>query len=163
MEVMFPGCTGLPWESSVGWRAMSGVNIPKSIFEASAQPFTSSAQPASSHGEGKKDGKLRGLPSWQDRLPPALSWQPEGSLPVSSTPMSEISFGLNSIQSKQSLGERVSLASKQMALSVLDSLATKPPGPKESAQDRAGLPNSDGLPAGSDVKPADMHTELSVR
>ena len=105
-----------------------------------------------------------GLQSFQDKLPPALSWQPEGSLPASSTPMSDLSsFGLNSIQSKQSSGERVSLASKQMALSVLDILATKPPGPKESTVERAGMPATDGPPGSSDAKAASMHTEASLR
>lgn len=105
-----------------------------------------------------------GLQSFQDKLPPALSWQPEGSLPASSTPMSDLSFGLDSIHSKQSLGgERVSLASKQMALSVLDILATKPPGPMESAVDSAGIAPSIELPSSSDNKPAAMHTEASLR
>lgn len=104
-----------------------------------------------------------GLQSFQDKLPPALSWQPEGSLPASSTPMSDLSFGLDSIQSKQSLGgERVSLASKQMALSVLDILATKPPGPKESAVDSTSIAASTLLGA-LENKPAAMHTEASLR
>ena len=142
---------------------MSGAKIPPSIFAASAQPFASTAQPASSNGEEKRGcTKLKGLQSWQDKLPPALSWQPEGSLPASTLPMSEMSFGLNSIQSKQSLGERVSLASKQMALSVLDILATRPPGPNDTAQDGAGGPSSDAHPAASDGR-LDMHTEASLR
>ncbi|CAK0779114.1 hypothetical protein CVIRNUC_004698 [Coccomyxa viridis] len=141
---------------------MSGINIPPSIFAASAPPFTTAAQPASTSEEGWKESKLKGLQSWQD-MPPALSWQPDGSLPNSSTPMSDLSsLGLNSIASKQSLGERVSLASKQMALSVLDILATKPPGPVDSKPDRAGLLGADATSAASDAK-ADMHSELSVR
>lgn len=145
---------------------MSGINIPPSIFAASGPPYNTAAQPASTSEEGWKESKLKGLQSWQDKLPPALSWQPEGSLPTlpnSSTPMSDLSsFGLNSIASKGSLGERVSLASKQMALSVLDILATKPPGPVDSRADRAGPLGADATPAASDAK-ADMHTELSVR
>ena len=141
---------------------MSGINIPPSIFAVSAPPFTTAAQPASTSEEGWKESKLKGLQSWQD-MPPALSWQPDGSLPNSSTPMSDLSsLGLNSIASKQSLGERVSLASKQMALSVLDILATKPPGPVDSKPDRAGPLGADATSAASDAK-ADMHSELSVR
>lgn len=151
---------------------MTGVNIPPSIFAGAAQPFNSVAQhPASVPGEAWKVQGLQGVPSWQDRLTPAMDWQPDSSLPLSSLPLSEASFGLSSIQSKQSLGEKVSLASKQMALSVLDILAAKPPGPSSpprsdpapaaSEQAEAGQPSSRSPQQASPL--AGLDRELSIR
>ena len=152
---------------------MSGVNIPPSIFAGAAQPFTTASQqhPLSNSGEAWKLQGLQGLPSWQDRLTPAMDWQPDSTLPLSSLPLSEASFGLSSIQSRQSLGEKVSLGSKQMALSVLDILAAKPPGPSSppridaapatSEQPEAGRPSARSPQAASPLTGLDR--ELSIR
>lgn len=152
---------------------MTGVNIPPSIFAGAAQPFNTGSQPASGSGETWKMPGLQGLPSWQDRLTPAMDWQPDSAvLPLSSLPLSEASFGLSSLQSKQSLGEKVSLGSKQMALSVLDILNAKPPGPPSppqgepasgpAEQPEAGQPSSSNIPEARPLT-AGLDRELSVR
>ncbi|CAL8470015.1 g9557 [Coccomyxa elongata] len=102
-----------------------------------------------------------------------MDWQPDSAvLPLSSLPLSEASFGLSSLQSKQSLGEKVSLGSKQMALSVLDILNAKPPGPPSppqgepasgpAEQPEAGQPSSTSIPEASPLT-AGLDRELSVR
>lgn len=77
------------------------------------------------------------MPSWQEKLTPAMDWQPDNSLPLSSLPLTEASLGLNSLASRQSFGERVSFASKQMAASVLEILSAKPPGPSDASASTA--------------------------
>ncbi|BDA44030.1 hypothetical protein COCOBI_05-2140 [Coccomyxa sp. Obi] len=102
-----------------------------------------------------------------------MDWQPDSAvLPLSSLPLSEASFGLSSLQSKQSLGEKVSLGSKQMALSVLDILGAKPPRPPSPSQGEpasgpaeqpeAGQPSSSRIPEASPLT-AGLDRELSVR
>ncbi len=120
---------------------MAGKSIPPSIF-STVEPF-SSGQPASSAAADA--WRLMGRTSWPDKLSPAMDWHPDSGglpsgLPSLPMPLEEPSFGLQTIQSKQSLGEHLSMGSKQMALSVLDILNTKPPGPREDAA--PGAPSS---------------------
>ena len=121
------------WGTETGPSMMAGgqksYNIPPSIFSAVAQPFGANQPPRSA----TDSWRLQVANSWPDRLSQGIDWQPTDSgLPnVPSLPSEEPSFGLASLPSRHSLGERVSLASKQMALSVLDILNTKPPGPPD--------------------------------